>query len=86
MSNVLFGILVLISVIVGVWYMRLGYQARTHLNENASEVDRSRGWLFWWSFAPHKYDAEGQRLCKKGQVLAIMIFGLYALWFVVLKR
>jgi len=79
-------ILLIASVIFGVTYTVFGLQANAHLNEKASDSDRSIGWLFWWSFAKDKYDEEGKKLCSQGQVLALVILALYPAWYFVLLK
>jgi hypothetical protein len=72
------------SIVLGVWYLALGLKARAHLNETAASSDRSIGWLFWWSFDIELYDEEGQKMCEKGQLLAVPIIMLTVAWNVVL--
>ncbi|MET3915655.1 hypothetical protein ABID97_002437 [Variovorax sp. OAS795] len=79
-------ILLIASVAVGATYTVLGLKANDYLNEKASSLDRSIGWIFWWSFSKDKYNEEGKRLCAHGQVLALAIFALYAGWYFVLLR
>lgn len=79
-------ILLIASVVFGVAYTTLGLKATDHLNEKSSSLDRSVGWLFWWSFDKDKYDEKGQRLCAQGQVLAIVLIGLYIAWYFVLLK
>lgn len=79
-------VLLVASLTLGLSYMMLGFKARSHLNDDASESERSIGWLFWWSFAKDKYDDEGKRLCRQGQALACAILALYAAWYFVLLR
>jgi hypothetical protein len=85
MSTLGFVALAVISLLIGLTYVTLGYKAREHLNEHASSSDRSIGWLFWWSFETKKYDDKGKRLCRVGHGLAIIIIALYVIWFVVLR-
>ena len=81
------GILLIASMGFGMAYIVLGLKANSHLNEKASNSDRSIGWLFWWSFSKHKYDEEGKKLCAQGQILALVLLALYLAWhFVLLRR
>jgi len=79
-------ILLIASAVFGVTYVVLGLKASDHLNEKASASDRSIGWLFWWSFSKDKYDEEGRRLCVRGQMLALVLFALYAAWYLILMK
>lgn len=79
-------VLVLVSLLAGVGYTALGLRAHRHLNGAASGSDRSIGWLFWWSFATDRYTDEGKKLCRRAQGLAILIIGLYAVWYWLLVR
>jgi hypothetical protein len=81
-----FWIVLIASVVFGMTYTVMGWKARDHLTEKASDSDRTVGWLFWWSFAMDKYDEEGKKLCKQGQVLAILLLGLYATWYFILLK
>lgn len=45
----LFIALLLISLGLGTAYTMLGLEAKAHMTPEASESDRSIGWLFWWS-------------------------------------
>jgi hypothetical protein len=76
--------LLLPSVFVGGAYTLLGLKARAHLNSRAKQSDHSVGWLFWWSFDKDLYDAEGRRLCQKGNLLVVPLLALYASWYVFL--
>ena len=78
--------LLLISVIVGSVYTSLGLQARSHLTSEASESDRSIGWLLWWSWEKGLYDAEGQELCRKGNRWSLAGVALYVAWYVLLLK
>jgi hypothetical protein len=78
--------LLVVSVIAGGAYLSLGFKARAHLTTEASETDRSRGWLFWWSLNKRVYDLEGQQLCRKGNLLAVVLAGLYIAWYVLLLK
>jgi hypothetical protein len=82
MSDWKFILLLVLSLVFGGAYTMLGLRARNHLNEKASNSDRSIGWLFWWSFAPELYDAEGKRMCRRGQLLAVPVIALYVAWYV----
>jgi hypothetical protein len=86
MNGWLLGLLLVVSLVMGVWYTMLGIRARAHLNEEASKSDREIGWLFWWSFAPRLYDSEGKRLCRYGQLIAVPLIALYVVWYFVLLR
>jgi hypothetical protein len=86
LNTVAFVALLLISVIVGSVYMSLGLEARSHLTSEASESDRSIGWLFWWSWEKGLYDAEGQKLCRKGNKWAFVLVALYVAWYVLLLK
>lgn len=79
-------ILLIASVALGVAYTMLGLKANEHLNEKASNSDRSIGWLFWWSFEKDKYDKDGQRLCSQGQMLAFVLLAFYVAWYFVLLK
>lgn len=77
-------LLIVLSVVFGVWYCVLGYQARQHLRPTVASLDREIGWLFWWSFVPDNYDEVGKKICRRGQAVAIPILALYALWYYLL--
>jgi hypothetical protein len=79
-------ILLTASVVLGGAYTVLGLRAGDHLNEKASNSDRSIGWLFWWSFSKDKYDDEGKKLCTQGQMLAYVLLALYGAWYFVLLK
>jgi hypothetical protein len=85
-GTVVFVALLLVSVVVGCSYMSLGLEARKHLTSEASESDRSMGWLFWWSLEKRLYDVEGQRLCRKGNKWALLLVALYIAWYVLLLK
>jgi hypothetical protein len=86
MHTLAFVALLLISVVVGSAYMSLGLKARAHLTSEASESDRSMGWLFWWSLEKRLYDADGQQLCRKGNRWALVLVALYIAWYAVFLR
>lgn len=86
MQNLMLAVLVLVSLLAGAGYTALGLRAHGHLNDAASDSDRSIGWLFWWSFATERYNDEGKKLCRRAQALALFIIGLYAVWFWLLIR
>lgn len=79
-------VLLLLSLGVGGAYVMLGLRAKAHMTAEASESDRSIGWLFWWSFEKRLYDAEGQKLCRKGNRLFLPIAALYIAWYVLLLK
>jgi hypothetical protein len=68
-----------IATVFGIWYAVLGVQAIKYLH-NADQIDKAVGWSLWWCFDLNRYDEEGRRLCKKGQLLA---FAAAALWIAV---
>jgi hypothetical protein len=86
MHTVAFVALLLVSVVGGSAYMSLGLKARAHLITEATESDRSIGWLFWWSLEKRLYDAEGQQLCRKGNRWALVLVALYIAWYVFLLK
>jgi hypothetical protein len=78
--------LLLLSVGLGGAYAMLGLEAKAHLTPEASASDRSIGWLFWWSFDKGLYNAEGKKLCGRGDWLAIPIIAVIIAWhFFLLK-
>lgn len=79
-------ILLIASVAFGMAYTVLGLKANDHLNEKASNSDRSIGWLFWWAFNKDQYDEEGKKLCAQGQILAVVLLAFYAAWYFILLR
>jgi hypothetical protein len=79
-------LLILLSLWCGVSYMLLGLKARDHLTAEASGSDRSIGWLFWWSLDKDKYDAEGKRICRSGDLLLLPGFACWIAWYIVLFR
>jgi hypothetical protein len=81
MSDLTLLALIVLSVVIGGAYTALGLRARAHLTPEASESDRSIGWLFWWSCAAGLYDAEGRRLCRIGNALVVPLIALYAAWY-----
>jgi len=80
MQTTIFIALLLLSFGLGGAYTFLGLKAKAHLTPEASESDRSIGWLFWWSFDKRLYDVEGQLLCRKGDWLAIPILAVIVAW------
>ena len=75
-----------LSIGLGGAYVMLGLEARSHLTREASASDRAIGWLFWWSFDKGLYDAEGQKLCRRGDWLALPIIAVIIAWhFFLLK-
>ena len=68
-----------IGTILGIWYAVLGLLAVKHLHYS-DQIDKAVGWSLWWCFDVSRYDDEGQRLCKRGQLLA---FTAAALWIAV---
>jgi hypothetical protein len=78
--------LLLISVSIGGAYTLLGLKARSHLNSEAKQSDRSIGWLLWWSFDKDLYNADGKRLCQTGNLLVIPLLALYVAWYVLLLK
>lgn len=62
--------------ILGIWYSMLGISAIKHLHK-ADEVDKVVGWTLWWCFDTERYDDEGRRLCKKGQLVAMASVALW---------
>lgn len=72
------------SAVLGVAYVVLGLKANDHLNRNSSRSDHSIEWLFWWSASKDIYDEEGKKLCAKGQMFALVLFALYAAWYLLL--
>ena len=86
MNSLAFVALLLISVSIGGVYTLLGFKARVHLNSEASQSDRSTGWLFWWSFDKNLYDADGKRMCRTGNLLVVPLLGLYFAWYALLLK
>lgn len=78
--------LLLISLVVGATYTVLGLEARAHMTLEASQSDRSIGWLFLWSLEKNLYDVEGQQICRKGNRLILPLISLYAAWYVLLVK
>ena len=64
---------------LGFYYVFLGITALKHLPD-ADEIDKTVGWTAWWCLESDRYDEEGKRLCKKGQLLA---FACISLWIAV---
>jgi hypothetical protein len=62
-------ILATVATIFGIWYGVLGILAIKHLH-NANQIDKAAGWSLWWCLDVSRYDDEGRRLCKRGQMLA----------------
>jgi len=72
--------LLLLSLGLGIAYIMLGLEAKAHMTPEASASDRAIGWLFWWSFEKRLYDPEGQKLCRKGDWLALPIVAVIIAW------
>ena len=86
MNTVSFVVLLLLSVGFGGSYTLLGLKAHGHLTAEASKMDRQIGWLFWWSFDKDKYDAEGKRICKKGDLIFFPLIACYIAWYVLILK
>jgi hypothetical protein len=61
---------------IGLWYAVLGISAVQHL-AHADHSDKAVGWSLWWCLDVDRYDSEGRRLCKKGQLLASVAITLW---------
>jgi hypothetical protein len=59
-----------IGTILGIAYAILGMRAVRHL-QHADQIDKAVGWSLWWCLESKRYDNEGRRLCKQGQLLAL---------------
>lgn len=86
MQTVVLVALLVLSLAVGGAYTMLGLEAKAHMTSDASESDRSIGWLFWWSWEKRLYDPEGQRLRRKGNLLVLPLIALYVAWYVLLVK
>lgn len=86
MQTVVLVALLVLSLAVGGAYTMLGLEAKAHMTSEASESDRSIGWLFWWSWEKRLYDPEGQRLRRKGNLLVLPLIALYVAWYVLLVK
>jgi hypothetical protein len=71
-----------IASALGFYYVFLGIAALKHL-PGADEIDKTVGWAAWWCLESVRYDEEGRRLCKKGQVLAIACIACWIAVFAV---
>ena len=74
--TVIGAILGAVGTILGLTYAILGMRAVQHLH-HADQIDRAVGWSLWWCFDAARYDDEGQRMCKQGQVLAFLAAGFW---------
>lgn len=86
LQTIAFIALLVLSLVVGGTYTMLGLEAKAHMTSEASESDRSIGWLFWWSWEKRLYDPEGQRLCRKGNFLVLPLIALYIAWYFLLVK
>ncbi len=64
---------------LGIWYAGLGISAIKHLHD-VNQIDKAVGWSLWWCLDIDRYDKEGKRLCRRGQLFALISI---ALWIVV---
>ncbi len=79
-------LLLLVSFGAGIAHVVLGLNARSHLKEEHARSSTSifDAINFWWCFDKEKYQAEGQKLCKQGQILAIPMLICFVSWYFVL--
>jgi hypothetical protein len=66
----------LVASCLGIWYAWLGITALRHLS-GASEVDKTVGWSLWWCLDISRYDDVGKRICKHGQIAALLAIVLW---------
>jgi hypothetical protein len=78
-------VLGVVASILGVYYSALGVAAIRHL-QSPSEADKVVGWTLWWCLESNRYDADGQRFCKQGQVVVLVCVALWIACFVVAHR
>jgi hypothetical protein len=64
--------------LAGFFYTALGMSASKHLR-GTDEVDKTFGWTLMWSLEPQRYDAQGQRLCRKGAWVLASTLACWAL-------
>lgn len=60
----------------GIYYAFLGIAAVKYLR-NGDETDKAVGWTLWWCVDANRYSEGGQRLCKKGLVVALVSIVLW---------
>lgn len=77
-----FIILGTVGSVLGVWYALLGRRAIHHLYQ-ADEMDEAVGWSLWWCLDLSRYDQEGRRLCKQGQVLAVAAMAAWTVGYLI---
>lgn len=78
----IFGLLGGIGTVLGLWYGLLGLRASSHLLK-ADQIDKAVGWSLWWCLDAGRYDEEGQRMCRRGQLLAFSAAGAWILAYAI---
>ena len=67
---------------LGIFYALLGLAALKYL-PNAGEIDKAAGWTLWWCLDAGRYTEEGQKLCKKGQLVALATIALWIATYII---
>ncbi len=75
-------VLSVVATALGIWYAVLGLSAIKHLR-NADQIDKAIGWSLWWCLDESRYEKEGRKLCKLGQILAFVAVVLWVCVYVI---